>query len=155
MRTTNQQLPAALYPADHEGLCYDQIGALTVGVGFAVAGPVLAAVGAAGQAALAGHWPLSLLDVLPDPAAVGISGVLSALLTAGVFMRRHWRMHRALTLVNAEIRELLADALASVAAGEMDVETYLELLAAAGIADDPDEPIGAADGPVGQKVLAA
>ncbi len=138
------ELPAWLYPTDHQGRCYDQIGALSVGVGAGTS-PVLAAASTVLQHLLAGHWHLGLADVVPDPATVAGAFALTPLFAAGLFLYRHWRQHRAVALLedgNEALRaelaaleegnaELLAELVAAGAAGELDMEQLLADLAAA------------------------
>lgn len=87
-------LPARQSPFDHDGLCYDQIGAIAVAGGFTAA--VAAGALASGVAALfTAPESISWVDFVPDPAAVGGAAGLTCLATGALFLGRHWRRHQA------------------------------------------------------------
>jgi len=129
-------LPAWLYPATHGGRCYDQIGAISVGVG-AAGSPLLAAVCTAAQHLLGGHWPLTWADFVPDPVTAGLALAFTPVVAAGFFLYRHWLPHRELARVEADNEALLAEAIAAVQAGDLDpaqlLQDLADLAAAAGV----------------------
>ena len=142
-------LPDWLYPMEHAGRCYDQIGALSLGVGVA-ASPLTAVTGSVVQALLARHWPLGFADLMPESTTTAAAVALTPIAAAVWFLYRHWRPHRALALVEADTEVLVAQAAAMVAAGELDLAELLDDPGWTGAEIDvPEEELGTAAGEQG------
>lgn len=110
------QLPQWLLPFEHAGRCYDQIGALSVGIGSAASVALTFATSAVG-ALVTGDGSPTVAEAMPDPAAAGVAMALGGLFTAFWRLWRHLLVHRAVVDHQGRRLDALIDA---INAGRVD-----------------------------------
>jgi hypothetical protein len=137
------QLPHWLLPFEHPGRCYDQIGAVSVGVGAGVSVALTTAVAAA-YAALAGDAPLTVAAALPNPVSAGLAMLIGGLAAGAWRLRSHLQAHRAVVDQQAEQLATVIEAITGGLVAPASVPKLCALLAELGVdLDGAAEPAAA------------